>query len=201
MALGFAPVSDLPISAQPAAAGVTVALTGVSSTTAVNSPAAANRSMKIGGGVATTSHAGSITIPMTFGVTGASSAEGVSKVAPVHTLALSGNTSTGAVGITGISTTLALSGNASTANVGSVSPDVTVAITGDAATGDTGVVIAGNTNITVGLNGVTATGVVGLIYFGVPPVLAEQTPTLIITPVNTVDVSMAINNVETSVSL
>lgn len=157
-----------------------VALTGNAAT---GSPGTvgSTRSVKIGGGVHATGQTGNVTIPMTFGLAGVASTDAVSKVTPTLSVALSGN--------------------ASTANVGQSVPSLSVATAGVAATGDTGVVVAEDTDITVGLTGNTATGAVGLIYFGVPPVLAEQTPTLIITSANTVDVSSAINNVETSVSL
>lgn len=182
------------------ATGTTLAITGNAAT---GSPGTvgSTRSVKIGGGVHATGQTGNTTVPMTLGLTGVASTEGVSKVTPIHTVGLSGNTSAAGVGQSVPTHTVALSGNASTANVGQSVPALSVATAGVAATGDTGAVVAANTNITVGLTGNTATGAVGLIYFGVPPVLAEQTPTLIITSANTVDVSSAINNVETSVSL
>lgn len=199
---------------------VTVALTGNAATGAVGT-LAPTHTVKIGAGDAATGAVGNITTPITVALTSVHATAAVSKATPAHTVALTGNSAAGAVGsvtsasaltITGVatsgaigtlasSTTVALSGNNSAGNVGVVSPAVGAAITGAGSVGAVGTVLAGDANVTLALSGVTATGFAGNILYGLPPVLAEQTPTFIITSALTVDVSTPVNNVETSVSL
>lgn len=176
-----------------------VAITGNAATGSPGTVGVTHTSATTGNGA--TAAAGSVLATSALATTGNAATGSPGAVGVTHTSASTGTSSAASTGTLAASTTTTLSGNTSAANVGQLVPGLTVATAGVAATGATGAVVTADTNITVGLTGNTATAVVGLIYFGVPPVLAEQTPTFIITSANTVDVSSAINNVETSVSL
>lgn len=164
----------------PSATGVTINLTGTSSTPAGGS-VAANRSLTATGAAATGA-AGAVGLARGTGLTGTSSvgAPGSASATNAAGAAITGNAAAGNVGVLSVGISTSLAGTASACAPGTV---------------------AATAAIHIGLGGVDATGSVGAIYFGQPAVLAEQTPALIITDAYTVEVSSVINNVETSVSL
>lgn len=165
--------------ADPNSTGLTLALTGVSSTTAVGTLAPALSKALTGN--ASTAAVGTVAPGISKGITGNAATSAIGSLSPSRTLALTGNAATGAAGtvtVSGSNITLALTGVAATAAVGtlapgsalpltgvsassavgSVSPAFSLALTGSAATAAVGTVAPGTSK---GLTGVASTAAIG----------------------------------------
>ena len=156
---------------------VTLALTGVAATGAVGNVSIPSNNVLVG--QQGTGSAGNIGPQVIVAVAGVGSALSVGTVLQTtETVALMGAQSNSSVGSTTIGTSIGAGGIAINSLLGGIASGLTVAIHGDAAT-----LRAGN------------------VYSGQPPVLAEQSSTLIITSAVLVDVSRPADSAETSVSL
>lgn len=166
--------------AEPAAGGVSAALTGVAGTGSVGTVGVSVSKALTGN--AGTGAAGTVTPNTSVGITGNAGTGSVGTVAPVIAPALTGNAGTGAVGTVGPNVTVALTGVSATGAVGSVtavtgysaaltgvqatgavgtvSPVVSKALTGNAATGAVGTVAPSTSAALTGNAGTGATGTV-----------------------------------------
>ncbi len=144
----------------PAAAGVTVALTGVSGTYSVGSVAV--EVSKALTGNATTYSLGTLTpqIPVTVALTGIGSTYSVGSVQEAISVALSGVSATYSTGSVSPSVSLSLSGNQAVYSVDSVSPSLSKALTGVSSAYSVGSV---SPSISVALTGVSSTYSAGIL--------------------------------------
>lgn len=158
---------------------VTVALTGVSATTAVGTvtamlPAVLGALKRPGPGIGPFSNGQFIPAVRGFGfanpdvtvaLTGVSGTGSAGTVTPSTTVAVTGNAGTGAAGTVTPAASLALSGVAGTSAAGSVTPSTTVGLTGVSGTGAVGSVSTGG-DVTVALIGVQGTSAAGTLTPG-----------------------------------
>lgn len=165
--------------ADPNSSGLTLALTGVSSTTSVGTLAPALSKALTGN--ASTAAVGTVAPGTSKALTGNAATPAIGSLSPSRTLALTGNAATGAAGtvtVSGSNITLALTGVAATSAVGtlaigsaipltgvsassavgSVAPAFSLALTGAAATAAVGTVGPGTSK---GLTGVASTPAAG----------------------------------------
>lgn len=124
----------------PVGTDVTVALTGVQSTTAVGTLGVDTQVPLTG--AASTAAVGTVTPSTTVSLSGVSSTTSVGTLTPSTTVALSGVASTLSVGSLAPTTVLILSGVQSAAAIGTLAPSTTVALLGVSATGSVGSVVA-----------------------------------------------------------
>lgn len=119
-----------------AAGGVTVSISGVSSTTAVGSVTPSSTVALTG--LSSTADVGTLGVSVSVPITGLSSTLSVGSLVPSTSVALTGIESVTAVGTVGVSIAVPITGNVSTSAVGSVTVsiggDVTVAISGVSST-------------------------------------------------------------------
>jgi Concanavalin A-like lectin/glucanases superfamily len=147
--------------ADPNSSGLTLALTGVSSTAAVGTVGPSLSKALTGN--ASTAAVGTIAPARSVPVTGNASTAAVGTVTPSRSVALTGNAATGAVGtvtVSGSNITLALTGVAATGAVGTVGPGLSAGLIGNAATGSPGSV---GLSASIAIAGVPATGSVGAV--------------------------------------
>jgi hypothetical protein len=174
---GFAPISSLPISTLPAAGGTTVALTGVSSTSAVGT-LGVQESVGLTNALATsalgsftptgtialssasaTSATGTLVAAILKALTNVLGTSAVGTIVPGLATALTSDTGTSAVGSLGVQGSIALVSSSSTSSVGTLTPGNTEAITGVSSTSSVGTFTVSETVALTGDEGDTSIGI------------------------------------------